>query len=530
MTLAKINPTETQAWQKLSAHYNTIKNHHLFNLFNDDKNRANTFLKELKGLFIDYSKQNINTETVDLLIQLAEETKLEDAIKQMFSGALINETEKRAVLHTALRDFDAKEILVNGENIIPAIKDTRAKIKLFTESVLTGKITGCTNKKITDVVNIGIGGSHLGPQFVLDALKHYKTEINTHFVSNIDGDHVQEVLKNLNPETTLFIIVSKSFGTEETLTNATTIRNWFIAKQSKTAVSKHFVAVSANIEKAVAFGIEASNIFPMWDWVGGRYSLWSAVGLVISLGLGYHNFEALLQGAYTMDKHFKKTAFDQNIPVILGLISIWNINFYNRNSEAVIPYTQYLDFLPDFLQQMIMESNGKSVDRNGEKINYHTSPIIWGSTGTNAQHAFFQALHQGTMTVPADFILFAKDHYKQPLHQDKLIANALAQSQALAFGTKGKNTDVFKTFEGNRPSNTLLFESLNPQNLGILMALYEHKTFVQGIIWNIYSFDQFGVELGKVVSGEIQNTQATKDYQNLDNATALLLKKINNFL
>ena len=526
MPLAKINPTKTNAWQKLQAHYKLMQQKHLIDLFQEKPNRAKELSLTIENLYLDYSKQNITTDTLNLLIDLAQECHLKKATNSMFSGKLINETENRAVLHTALRDTESKAILVANENIIPKIKATKNKIKTFTKAILEEKQLGATGKAFTDVVNIGIGGSHLGPQLVLDALKHYKTKLNTHFIANIDGDHVQELLQKLNPETTLFIVVSKSFGTEETLTNARTIRDWFITKQGESAVSKHFVAVSANTDKAIDFGIAPSNIFPMWDWVGGRYSLWSAVGLIISLGVGFSNFEKLLQGAFAMDKHFKDEPFGKNMPVLLALISIWNSNFYNRNSEAVIPYTQYLDFLPDFLQQMVMESNGKSIDRNGDFINYNTSPIIWGSTGTNAQHAFFQALHQGTSTVPIDFIVYKKDLNNQPEHQLKLLSHAFAQSQALMVGTSGKKTTAFKHFEGNKPSNTLLFEQLTPFSLGQLLALYEHKTFVQGIIWNIYSFDQFGVELGKVLSQDIQKAIQSNDFSNFDSSTAALLAKI----
>ena len=402
MALPTINPTTTKAWKELTSHYESIKNKHLKELFKNNPERATELSIEWNDFYVDYSKNRIDNTTIELLLQLAEETKLSDAIASYFNGDIINETEGRAVLHTALRNFSDKEVNVSGHNIIPEVADVKQKIKDFSERVISGTLKGYTGKAFTDIVNIGIGGSDLGPVMITEALEFYKNDLNLHFISNVDGDHVHQNLKNLNPETTLFIVVSKSFGTQETLSNAITARKWFMDSVSEEAVGKHFVAVSSNVQKVVDFGIEEKNIFPLWDWVGGRFSLWSAVGLSISISIGYDNFEKLLQGAHEMDTHFKNTPFKKNIPVILGLLSIWYNNFFNAESEAIIPYSQYLHRLPAYLQQGIMESNGKSVDRNGDAVNYQTGTIIWGEPGTNAQHAFFQLIHQGTKLIPAE--------------------------------------------------------------------------------------------------------------------------------
>ena len=444
---------------------------------------------------------------------------LKSAIEAQFSGEIINQTEKRAVLHTALRSQLNNELFVDGENIVPEIKEALNKIELFTNKVVSGDWKGYTNKSITDVVNIGIGGSDLGPDMIVESLKYYKNQLNVHFVSNIDGDHVQEVIKNLNPETTLFVIVSKTFTTQETLTNATSIKKWFLQTASESDVAKHFVAVSTNLKSVSEFGIATDNIFTMWDWVGGRFSLWSTVGLSISLAVGFKNFNDLLIGAFEMDEHFKNTPFKNNAPVILSLIGIWYTNFFNAQTEAILPYTQYLSKLAPYLQQAIMESNGKSVDRNGNPVNYQTGNVIWGSTGTNSQHAFMQLLHQGTKLIPADFIGFKESLYGNKEHHDKLMANFFAQTQALAKGktkeevhldlkTQGKMNEIetllpYKVFEGNKPSTTILIEKLTPKTLGSLIAFYEHKIFVQGVIWNIFSYDQFGVELGKELAQKL---------------------------
>lgn len=450
---------------------------------------------------------------------MASETGLKDAIKKYFSGDIINETEERAVLHTALRDNSESPIIIDGKDIKPKIKTALRKIKAFSNKIIAGKWKGYTGKTITDVVNIGIGGSDLGPNMVVEALQFYKKKINTHFISNIDGDHIAEKLKTLNPETTLFIIVSKTFTTQETITNANTIRDWFLNYASVFDITKHFVAVSTNTKAVQNFGIDKKNIFTMWDWVGGRFSLWSSVGLSISLSVGFDNFKALLDGAEIMDKHFKNTDFTQNIPVIAALLSIWYNNFFNCETEAILPYSQYLSKLPPYLQQAVMESNGKSVDRNGKKIKYQTGTIIWGGVGTNMQHAFMQLVHQGTKLIPTDFIGFLESLHGKKEHHTKLMANYNAQMEALAFGkskeevhldlkTSERLDDIntllpFKTFEGNKPSNALLFKKLTPKSLGMLIALYEHKIFVQGIIWNIYSYDQFGVALGKELATKI---------------------------
>lgn len=540
MALKSTNPTKTLAWQKLQHHFQEMENVQMKSLFSEDNTRAAQFHIQWNDFLIDFSKNRINQTTVDLLLALANEVDLKDAITRYFEGDTINQTENRAVLHTVLRDFSSKEILVDGENILPEIENVKNRIKVFTQEIENGTRKGFTGKNFTDVVNIGIGGSDLGPVMVVDALKFYKNHLNLHFVSNVDGDHVNEIIKNLNPETTLFVVASKTFTTQETLTNSETIRNWFLKSAKQEDVAKHFVAVSTNIQKVTDFGINPENVFPMWDWVGGRFSLWSAVGLSISLAVGYDNFEKLLKGAHAMDNHFKTESFDKNIPVMLALLSIWYNNFFGAESEALIPYTQYLQKLAPYLQQGIMESNGKSVDRDGKLVDYQTGTIIWGEPGTNSQHAFFQLIHQGTKLIPTDFIGFVKPLYGDEDHHNKLMSNFFAQTEALLNGKtesqvkvefeKAKlSTDTadfllpFKIFEGNKPTNTILIQKLTPETLGSLVALYEHKIFVQGVIWNIFSYDQWGVELGKQLASSILEEIETSTVKNHDNSTTFLL-------
>ena len=522
MSLKNINPTKTNAWKELTDHFNDIKNINIKDL-DKETNRKENFSLKFDDLLVDYSKNRITKETMNLLVKLAEEVDLKDAIEKQFSGKIINVTENREVLHTALRSTTDAPILVEGKNIKPQIQAALRKIKSFSNKVISGKWKGYTGKSITDIVNIGIGGSDLGPDMVVESLKYYKNHLTTHFVSNVDGDHVSEVIKTLNPETTLFVIVSKTFTTQETISNSETIKNWFLKSATIFDIPKHFVAVSTNLEAVDNFGIDKNNVFPMWNWVGGRFSLWSAVGLSISLSVGFDHYKGLLAGAEEMDLHFKNEDFNTNIPVILALLSIWYNNFYGAETEAVLPYSQYLKKLPDYLQQAIMESNGKGVDRNGDKVNYQTGTIVWGSTGTNMQHAFMQLVHQGTKLIPADFIGYKESLYGLTAHHKKLMANYYGQIDALAFGkTKEEvhselklsgNEDKigsllpFKVFEGNRPSNAILFDKLTPHSLGKLIALYEHKIFTQGILWNIYSYDQFGVELGKELANKLLNNQ-----------------------
>ncbi|TBV28101.1 MULTISPECIES: glucose-6-phosphate isomerase [Meridianimaribacter] len=534
MALKTINPTTTKSWKKLEEHFNNVKDVHMKQWFAQDAERANKMTIKWEDFYVDYSKNRITEETLNLLLELANEVDLKDAISKYFEGDIINETEGRAVLHTALRAPKTAEVLVGGENVIPEIYSVKEKIKDFTNKIVNAELKGYTGKAFTDVVNIGIGGSDLGPAMVVDSLSYYKNHLTTHFVSNVDGDHVNEVIKNLNPETTLFVIVSKTFTTQETLSNATTIRKWFLEKAPDNAVAKHFVAVSTNIEKVKAFGIDENNIFPMWNWVGGRFSLWSAVGLSISLSVGFENFDKLLQGAHKMDEHFKTEDFDKNIPVIAGLLSVWYNNFFNVETEAIIPYTQYLNQFATYLQQGIMESNGKSIDRSGEPVNYQTGTIIWGEPGTNSQHAFFQLIHQGTKIIPAEFIGFAESLHGNQDHQDKLISNFIAQTEALLNG-KSKEQVIaegapeklvpFKIFEGNKPTTTILINQLTPESLGKLISLYEHKIFVQGVIWNIFSYDQFGVELGKQLANAILKDIDEKEIVNKHDASTLNLLK-----
>ena len=540
MALKSINPTQTAAWQKLQNHFQEIKNVSMKTMFAADANRTQKFNLQWNDFLLDYSKNRINQETQNLLLELANEVDLKSAIAAYFSGKAINKTENRAVLHTALRAPKSAIIKIDGQNVIPEIFEVKNKIKTFCDQIIKGDKKGFTGKTFTDVVNIGIGGSDLGPAMVVEALQFYKNHLNLHFVSNIDGDHVNGIIKNLNPETTLFVIVSKTFSTQETLTNSETIKKWFLKTAKQEDIAHHFVAVSTNVKEVTSFGINPENVFPMWDWVGGRFSLWSAVGLSVSLAIGFENFDELLNGANEMDCHFENTDFDKNIPVILAMLSIWYNNFFEAESEALIPYAQSLQKLAPYLQQGIMESNGKSTDRNGNNVNYQTGTIIWGEPGTNSQHAFFQLIHQGTKLIPTDFIGFLKPLYGNMEHHNKLMSNFFAQTEALLNGkteievqeefTKqnlDKNTAdfllPFKVFEGNKPTNTFLIQKLTPKTLGSLIAMYEHKIFVQGIVWNIFSYDQWGVELGKQLASTILNEIESKKIQKHDSSTNFLL-------
>lgn len=541
MALSKINPQQTDIWKKLTAHFEETKGTHLRTLFSSDANRAEKFILQWNDFLFDYSKNRITDETMHLLLQLADEVNLKGAIDDYYTGGHINETEGRAVLHTALRAKKDDEVLVDGVNVMPEVYEVKEHIKEFTNAVISGELKGYTGKPFTDVVNIGIGGSDLGPAMVTEALKFYKNHLSVHFVSNVDGDHVHEILKNLDPETTLFVVVSKTFTTQETLSNATTIKKWFLKHGTQEDIAKHFAAVSTNSEKIAEFGIDAANVFPMWDWVGGRFSLWSAVGLTIALAVGYDNFNALLEGAHETDVHFKESDFSENIPVVMALLSVWYNNFYGAETEAIIPYAQYLSRFSAYLQQGIMESNGKSVDRAGNAVNYETGTIIWGEPGTNSQHAFFQLIHQGTKLIPTDFIGFKYSLHGDKDHHNKLMANYFAQTEALMNGkTKDevvkelKEKDLtkseidklapFKVFAGNKPTNTVLIDKLTPKSLGALIALYEHKIFVQGIIWNIFSYDQWGVELGKQLAGTILKDIENSEISDHDSSTLRLLQ------
>jgi len=540
MSLKKINPIKTESWTKLKTHFNEIENKEIKNLLSSRSNPS-SFNLEWNDFNIDISKNRVDNTTLNLLLDLAKECKLDDAIAKQFNGSVINETEKRAVLHTAVRADGNEKINVDGQNVIPSILETRNKIKSFTNDVISGNLKGYSNKTFTDVVNIGIGGSDLGPVMVVEALKHYSSRLKPHFVSNVDGDHVLEIIRDLNPETTLFVIVSKTFTTQETISNANTIKDWLVTNFNESAVSKHFAAVSTNLNEIKKFGINPKMVFSMNDWVGGRFSLWSSVGLSISLAIGYDNFNRLLSGANKMDKHFQKTEFENNIPVVLALLSIWYNNFFKCETEAVIPYTQYLNRLPAYLQQAIMESNGKSVDRAGNPVKYQTGNIIWGDTGTNSQHAFFQLIHQGTKLIPCDFIGFKKPLFKENTQHDKLMSNFFAQTEALMMGKSEKTVveelikmgldeseisslKAYKVFKGNRPTNTLLIDQLSPESLGSLIAMYEHKIFVQGVVWNIYSYDQWGVELGKQLASKVLQEIENKKISNHDSSTNSLLK------
>ncbi|UAX42658.1 glucose-6-phosphate isomerase [Pasteurella canis] len=529
--MKNINPTKTNAWKALEQHHKAQSDVSIQQLFAQEKDRfANYSLSFNNEVLVDFSKNNVTKETLGLLRQLASECTLSEAIEAMFTGARINKTEDRAVLHTALRNRSNTPVLVDGKDVMPEVNAVLAKMKDFCHRVISGEWKGYTGKAITDVINIGIGGSDLGPYMVTEALRPYKNHLNLHFVSNVDGTHIAEVLKKVNPETTLFLVASKTFTTQETMTNALSAREWFLASaKEEEHVAKHFAALSTNGKAVAEFGIDTNNMFEFWDWVGGRYSLWSAIGLSIALSIGFDNFEALLAGAHEMDKHFRTAPIEQNIPTTLALVGLWNTNFLGAQTEAILPYDQYLHRFAAYFQQGNMESNGKYVDRNGEVINnYQTGPIIWGEPGTNGQHAFYQLIHQGTTLIPCDFIAPAQTHNPLADHHQKLLSNFFAQTEALAFGkTKeeveaefvkaGKSLDdvkdivPFKVFTGNKPTNSILVQKITPFTLGALIAMYEHKIFVQGVIFNIYSFDQWGVELGKQLANRILPELANND-------------------
>jgi len=522
IAMKNINPTQTAAWQALQNHYAEMKDVTIASLFADDADRFAKFSATFDDqMLVDYSKNRVTQETLDKLLALAKETDLQGAIKSMFSGEKINRTEGRAVLHVALRNRSNTPILVDGKDVMPEVNAVLEKMKSFSEAIISGSWKGYTGKAITDVVNIGIGGSDLGPFMVTEALRPYKNHLNMHFVSNVDGTHIAEVLKKVNPETTLFLVASKTFTTQETMTNAHSARDWFLkAAGDEKHVAKHFAALSTNGKAVGEFGIDTANMFEFWDWVGGRYSLWSAIGLSIILSVGYDNFVELLSGAHAMDKHFSTTELDKNLPVLLALIGIWYNNFFGAETEAILPYDQYMHRFAAYFQQGNMESNGKFVDRNGNPVDYQTGPIIWGEPGTNGQHAFYQLIHQGTKLVPCDFIAPAITHNPLSDHHPKLLSNFFAQTEALAFGKsrevvdqefidQGKDPKTlehvvpFKVFEGNRPTNSILLREITPFSLGALIALYEHKIFTQGAILNIFTFDQWGVELGKQLANRI---------------------------
>ena len=518
----KIDPTTTPAWKKLTTHHRAMKKITLQELFERDKDRFHQFSLQTKDILVDFSKNNITTETLDLLAALAKECQLDKAIEAMFKGELINETENRAVLHTALRNYTNQPVFANGNNVMPEVKKVQQQMKTFCERVHKGKHKGYTGKKIKYIINIGIGGSDLGPLMVTEALKPYWVKgLQTYFVSNVDGSHIAETLKKVNAEETLFLIASKTFTTQETMTNAFTAREWFLKKaRQEKHIAKHFIALSTNVTEVTRFGIDQQNMFAFWDWVGGRYSLWSAIGLSIALTIGYDNFEQLLKGAHQTDQHFKESPFSKNIPVVLALIGIWYTNFYGAQTEAILPYDQYLHRFAAYFQQGNMESNGKRIDRNGKPVRYATGPIIWGEPGTNGQHAFYQLIHQGTPLIPCDFIAPAKTHNPIGDHHEKLLSNFFAQTQALLEGKSPEQVKEelkkqglalaeikkllpYKIFPGNKPTNSILLKKVTPYSLGELIAIYEHKIFTQGVIWNIFSFDQWGVELGKQLANKV---------------------------
>jgi glucose-6-phosphate isomerase len=535
-----INPTTTKAWQALSKHAAEMKQKHLRDLFKEDPNRFAHFSTCSKDIVLDFSKNIITTTTLQLLVQLAEECKLKEATESMFNGEKINRTENRAVLHTALRNFSGNPVITDGKDVMPDIQRVLSQMKSFCEKVHSGDWKGYTGKKIKYIVNLGIGGSDLGPVMVTEALKPYWVKgIETYFVSNVDGTHIAETLKKVNPEETLFLIASKTFTTQETMTNAHSARSWFLQHaKDESYIAKHFAALSTNEKEVVAFGIDKANMFEFWDWVGGRYSLWSAIGLSIALTIGYDNFESLLQGAYLADEHFRNEKYERNIPVIMAMLGIWYANFFDAKSYAILPYDQYMHRFAAYLQQGDMESNGKMVDRNGQRVNYATGPIIWGEPGTNGQHSFYQLIHQGTHLIPCDFIGTANSHNTVSDHHEKLMSNFFAQTEALMNGktveelkAEGVSESLipYKVFEGNRPTNSILIKRITPYSLGQMIAFYEHKIFVQGVIWNVYSYDQWGVELGKVLANkilpELKNEEKIHAHDDSTNALINLYKE-----
>ncbi|EEV9052183.1 TPA: glucose-6-phosphate isomerase [Escherichia coli] len=543
--MKNINPTQTAAWQALQKHFDEMKDVTIADLFAKDGDRFSKFSATFGDqMLVDYSKNRITEETLAKLQDLAKECDLAGAIKSMFSGEKINRTENRAVLHVALRNRSNTPILVDGKDVMPEVNAVLEKMKTFSEAIISGEWKGYTGKAITDVVNIGIGGSDLGPYMVTEALRPYKNHLNMHFVSNVDGTHIAEVLKKVNPETTLFLVASKTFTTQETMTNAHSARDWFLkAAGDEKHVAKHFAALSTNAKAVGEFGIDTANMFEFWDWVGGRYSLWSAIGLSIVLSIGFDNFVELLSGAHAMDKHFSTTPAEKNLPVLLALIGIWYNNFFGAETEAILPYDQYMHRFAAYFQQGNMESNGKYVDRNGNVVDYQTGPIIWGEPGTNGQHAFYQLIHQGTKMVPCDFIAPSITHNPLSDHHQKLLSNFFAQTEALAFGKsrevveqeyrdQGKDPATldyvvpFKVFEGNRPTNSILLREITPFSLGALIALYEHKIFTQGVILNIFTFDQWGVELGKQLANRIlPELKDDKEISSHDSSTNGLINR-----
>jgi glucose-6-phosphate isomerase len=541
------NPTSTAAWKKLSeAAENPIV---IKSLFKEDPDRFKKYSIRFKDILLDYSKNGIDEKIFSSLLDLSHQTGLKEAIEDMFAGKPINATEGRAVLHTALRNRSNDPVYVGGKDVMPDVNEVLEKMKVFSEKVSKGVWKGYTGKPIESLVNIGIGGSDLGPVMVTEALKPYQhPHIKTYFVSNVDGSHITEVLKQVNPETTMFFIASKTFTTQETMTNAHTARSWFLEQaHNEVEVAKHFVALSTNGNAVRAFGIDLNNMFEFWDWVGGRYSLWSAIGLTVACAVGFDNFRKLLEGAHDMDKHFRSESFDKNLPVLLALIGIWNTNFLGATSETILPYDQYMHRFPAYFQQGNMESNGKYIDREGNKVNYPTGPVIWGEPGTNGQHAFYQLIHQGTQMIPCDFIAPAQTHNPVSDHHAKLMSNFFAQTEALMNGKsleevkeemkkEGKSPEIInkiaphRVFEGNRPTNSILVKKINPSTLGALIAMYEHKIFVQGVIWNIYSFDQWGVELGKVMAKSIlPELQSDEEIVSHDSSTNGLINAFKNF-
>ena len=539
---------KTKAWKKLESHYKHFRKVEMKDLFACDADRAKKFSVNLEAMYVDYSKNRINDRTMKLLLNLARECDLENKIKAMFKGDKINVTERRPVLHIALRNRANTPIYVDGKNVMPQINEVLAKMKKFSDAVRFGEFKGQTGKKLTNIVNIGIGGSDLGPVMACEALrKYWAKDINCYFISNIDGTACAEVLNKVAPETTLFIVASKTFTTIETLTNARTCRKWLVDALGEHAVAKHFVALSTNTKEVEKFGINPENMFEFWDFVGGRYSMWSAIGLIIAIAVGFENFERMLEGAYAMDQHFYNTDFEHNIPVILGMLGIWYNNFFGLHRYAVIPYDQYLQYVPMYLQQLDMESNGKFVAMNGEYVKYATGPVLFGGAGTNVQHSFFQLIHQGTEIVPMDFVIPAISHNEIGEHHEILVANVLAQGEALMRGKTvkeaaaelkkaGKSREEinylkkFKSFEGNRPSNTIVFKKMDPYTLGMLIAMYEHKVFVQGVVWNVDSFDQYGVELGKQMAlsilPELQGTASGINHDGSTNSLIGLIKRL----